>query len=105
MKIFKGDEVYITTGKSRGKKGKVVKVLPQKNQIVVNGINIVKKHLKPSAQNPKSGIIDLTKPINISNAEIICPKCQKTTRIEMKNSADKKVRICKKCKEVIDYAS
>jgi len=104
IKIKIGDEVFITTGKDRGKTGKVTTVLGNGKKIVVAGVNIVKKHLKPSATNKRAGIIDLNKPIDLSNAEIICPRCTKKTRIKFDIKAGVKNRICVKCKEVIDNA-
>ncbi len=100
-KIANNDMVYVTTGKDKGKTGKVTKVLDKK--VLVSGINIVKKHLKPSATQKRAGIIDINKPIDISNVEVICPHCQKKVRIRFKLQEDKKIRICSKCKEIINY--
>lgn len=104
IKIKVGDEVFITTGKDNGKTGKVTAVINQGQKIVVNGINIVKKHLKPSVANRRSGIIDINKPIDASNAEVICPRCNKKTRIKFLIQDKTKRRACIKCGEVVDNA-
>jgi large subunit ribosomal protein L24 len=102
MKILKKDKVYITAGKDRGKTGEVTRVLPGATQVVVAGINIVKKAVKPSKKNAQGGIMEITKPINISNVAIICPKCGKPARIGLSVAKDgKKARVCKRCQAVV----
>lgn len=98
MKIKKGDTVLIISGKDRGKKGKVIKALPKVGRIVVEGINLRKKHLRPKRAGEKGQIISLPLPIHVSNAKIICSKCGRAVRTGFKIEAGKKVRICKKCK-------
>jgi len=101
-KIKKGDLVMVIAGKDRGKKGKVEKVLTKKKKAIVTGINILKKHVRPSNKNPKGGIIEFPAPIDISNLMIICSKCNKPTRIGYKFiKNNQKIRICKKCHEVL----
>lgn len=95
-----GDEVLITTGREKGKKGKIEKVLPKENKLVVSGVNIYKRHRKVT-KNTKAGIYDVIRPIPASNVSIICPKCQKPTRVGFKIDGKTKERICKKCKGVI----
>ncbi len=102
MKIKEGDNVVITKGKDRGKMGKVQQVIPKENRVVVDSVNMIKKHVKPSRNNPKGGIVDQPAPFDISNVKIICPKCQKPTRVGYKKVDSKKLRICKKCQEIID---
>lgn len=102
MKIKKGDQVLIITGKDRGRKGKVIKSLPKEEKIVVEGLNIIKKHTKPKKQGEKGQVIEIAAPLLVSNVKLICPKCGKTTRIGYKKvldpkSKESKVRICKKC--------
>lgn len=99
MKIKKNDNVLIITGKFRNKSGKVEKSLPKINKVVVSGVNILKKHIKPSKKNPKGGIIEITAPINISNVKLICSKCNKAARVGYKYTQNKKTRYCKKCSE------
>lgn len=102
MKIKRNDNVFIISGKDKGKTGKVEKVLISKNQIAVTGVNISKKHLKPSKKNPHGGILDIVKPINVSNAMVVCPHCGKATRVANKITNNKKERICKKCAGNLD---
>lgn len=102
MTIKKGDTVLIIHGKDRGKTGKVTEVLPQKNKIIIAGLNVVKKHSRPTRRNPHGGIIDLHAPMDASNAMIICPRCNKTTRVAYKKTEKTKLRICQKCKESLD---
>jgi len=101
-KIKKNDVVLVTTGKDRGKSGKVVSLDPRRGVLIVDGINKFKKHAKPSNKYPQGGIIDITKPIRVSNVMIICPACQKPTRVSYKNEGKDKRRVCKKCGEVAD---
>ncbi len=102
MKILKNDKVYITAGKDSGKTGEVTRVILKSNQVVVAGINIVKKAVKPSKKNAQGGIIEITKPVNASNVAVVCPKCGKPSRLGYSVAKDgKKTRVCKKCKAVV----
>ena len=117
MKVKKDDTVLIISGKDRGRKGKVLEVLSRKGKISVEGVNLVKKHQKPKKSGEKGQIIQLPKPIDISNVKLICPKCGKPTRIGYKLVKEprsslvpakastakdkKKYRICKKCGQEI----
>ena len=102
MKIKKDDTVLIISGKDRGRKGKVLEVLPKEGKISVEGVNLLKKHQKPKKSGEKGQIIQLPKPISISNVKLICPKCGKATRTGYKFSEDKKkYRICKKCEQEV----
>ena len=101
MKIIKNDNVLIITGKYKNKTGKVEKAFPKDGKIQVSGVNIIKKNSKPSRKNPKGGIIEINVPINISNVMLICPKCNKKTRVGYKIVKNKKIRFCKKCKEEV----
>lgn len=100
MKIKKGDKVIVITGKDRHKTGTVERVFPKKNTVVIEGINIVKKHLKRTAQNPQGGIIDKTAPIHISNVMLLDGN-NKPTRSGYKISKEAKVRVAKTTKEEI----
>lgn len=102
MKIKKGDNVLIKLGKDSGKAGKVSKSLPKLNKIIISGLNVAKKHSRPTRKNPHGGIIDLHMPVDASNVLIICPRCNKTTRVGYKLTEKSKLRICKKCKETLD---
>lgn len=97
MKIKKGDTVKIISGKDRNKTGKVTNALIKEGKIVVEGINISKKHSRPKKQGQKGQIVQIAMPINISNAMIICAGCNKTTRVSKKMVGNKMVRVCKKC--------
>lgn len=97
MKIIKLDNVLVIKGKDRGKTGQVVKVFPKTGRVLVKGLNMVKKHQKPSRKNPRTGIIFKEMPITTENLVIICPHCNKNTKVGFSENADKKVRICKKC--------
>lgn len=99
MKIKKNDQVLVIKGKDRGKKGKVLSVLPKHSKVLVEGVNIKKKHRKPRKQGEKGQTIEVTTPLSASNLKLICLKCGKSTRIGYKIIEKKKIRICKKCGE------
>lgn len=101
-KIKKNDTVKILTGKDRGKTGKVLTVLPEKERVLVQGLNMVKKHTRRTRENQQGGIIQKESTIHFSNLAIVCQKCGKTTRVGFSILSDgTKTRICKKCKELI----
>ncbi len=101
--IKKEDNVLIISGKERGKKGRVIRVLPKKERVLVEKVNIIKRHMKPSKKFAQGGIIDKEGPLPISNVMLLCPGCSKPTRIgNLILESGKKVRTCKRCKEVID---
>lgn len=103
MKIRKNDEVLIVTGDDRGKKGKVHRYDPREDRIVVEGVNMVKRHMKPRGNIRQTGIIEREAPINVSDVMLICTKCNKPTRVGfLKLEGKSKVRICRRCREVID---
>ncbi len=97
MKIRKGDNVKILSGNDKGKTGEVLEVIPKTEKIVVKGINIRKKHVKPRKQGEEGGIIPVECAIHASKVNVVCPKCGKTTRIGFEIEKDQKVRVCKKC--------
>ncbi len=101
FKIKTGDEVIILAGKDKGLKGKVLKIIKSKDRVLVEGVNIVKKHVKPSAENPQGGIVEKEAPIHISNVALVDPKSGKATRVGFEMKDGKKVRVSKKSKEVI----
>jgi len=102
LRIRKGDKVFVTTGKDKGKTGKVITVLPDKNRALVQGVNMVKRHLRKSQQNPQGAIITKEVPIHMSNLSLLCPVSGKPTRIKMLIAADgSKQRISAKNKAVI----
>ena len=102
--IRKNDSVVVTTGKDRGKRGRVVRVVPEKNRLVIEGVNIIKRHTKANPQrNIKGGLVEREAPLHASNVQLVCPECGKPTRIGRKILADgRKVRVCRKCEGVVD---
>jgi len=103
MNIHKDDNVLVITGKDKGKKGKVRFAFPRKQQIIVEGINFIKKHSKARGAVRQAGIIDLEAPLHVSNVMYLCAKCNKPARIGMQKLEDgRHVRFCRSCGEVID---
>ncbi len=101
--VKKDDKVKIIAGKDKGKIGKVLKVVNKKNRVLVENINIVKRHTRPSAQNRQGGIVETEAPIHWTNVMLMCSKCMSPSRIRMRQLEDgNKVRVCTKCNEVID---
>jgi len=101
MKLKKGDNVIIITGKDKGKKGKIVLVLPEKNKVVVEGLNMMKKSQRPRKSGEKGQIISKSMPIHVSNVMMVDPKTGKGSRLGTKIVGDKKVRISKKSNQEI----
>ncbi len=101
MKIKKGDTVLIRSGKDRGKKGKVLGVFPREERILVEGINLRKKHVKPKKEEEKGQVVEVPAPVGISTVKLICPKCGKAARIRYQIMGNKKYRVCKKCNQEI----
>ena len=101
--VKKGDMVTVITGKDAGKKGKVLSVDPQKGRVIVEGINIMKRHTKASRQNPQGGIMEREAPMASSNVMIYCSKCKEPVRINKRFLADgQKIRVCNQCGEEFD---
>lgn len=101
MKIIKGDSVKVVAGKDKGKIGKILKVYDGLQKVLVENVNQYKRHLKKRVQSEQSQIVTLTKPLSLANVALICPKCNKVTRVGYKIEKGKKERICKKCAKVI----
>ena len=97
MKLKRNDEVKIVKGKDKGKTGKIEKIFPASNKVLVPDINTYKRHVKARMQNQKSEIITLTKPLPVSNVALICPKCKQQSRVGYLIKNKKKERICRKC--------
>ncbi|MEW6585652.1 MAG: 50S ribosomal protein L24 [Nitrospirota bacterium] len=103
LTVKKNDTVVVTAGKEKSKRGRVLSVFPAKEQVLVEKINVVKKHMKPSRKYTQGGIVEREAPLHVSNVMIVCPKCNKPTRIgNTILQTGKKVRMCKKCREVMD---
>ncbi|MBI3342684.1 50S ribosomal protein L24 [Candidatus Gottesmanbacteria bacterium] len=101
MKLKKGDTVIVTTGKDKGRKGKVEHTFPGNGTVEVGGVNIYKRHTKKRDEKRPSAIIDITKPIHISKLALICPKCNQPTRVGYLVVKGEKERICRKCEQKI----
>lgn len=101
MKFKKNDEVIITSGKDRGKKGKIEKIISEDSKVLLPGLNLYKRHLKKRNEQNPGGIIDIARPVDIANIAVICPKCSKPTRVGFKIQGDKKFRVCRKCDSII----
>ena len=104
MKIRKDDKVVVLAGKDKGKQGKVLVADPKGGKVVVEDVNVATKHQKPQGQNKEGGIIKIETPLYVSKVQLVCPKCGKGTRVGYKLADGKKVRVCKKCGEIIDKA-
>jgi large subunit ribosomal protein L24 len=102
MHVKKGDKVQVISGKDKGKQGVVLAAFPKKNRVLVEGVNIVKKHVKPSQANPQGGIISKEAPIHVSNVMPLDPKTGTPTRVGYKIVDGKKVRYAKKSGEILD---
>lgn len=100
MKIRKDDKVKVLVGKDAGKQGKVLLVLKESQKLVVEGVNIVSRHIKPGKVSKEGGIIKIEKPISVSDVMLVCEKCGKAVRIGFSLAGGKKYRVCKKCGEV-----
>lgn len=99
----KGDQVLVISGDDKGKKGKIVSIFPKKMQVIVESVNFLKKHTKPTQKVPQGGVIKQEGALHISNIKLICNKCNKPTTVKREKIKEgKRVRVCKKCKEIID---
>ncbi|MBN2104289.1 50S ribosomal protein L24 [bacterium] len=106
MKVIKNDTVLVISGNYKGKKGKVLKVFPKANRVVVEGVNFVKRHTRPTPKNQQGGIVEKEAPIHVSKLMVICPKCDTPARIGREVLEDgTRVRICKNCEEMIVSSS
>jgi len=101
--IRKGDTVMVLSGKFRGRKGKVIRVEPEAERLVVEGVNVVKKHMKPRGRMMQGGIVDQEAPIPRAKVMLVCPRCSKPSRVGRKRLEDGRlVRVCHRCGEVVD---
>lgn len=102
MIVKTGDKVKVITGKDKGKEGVILKAFPKKDRVIVEGMNMMKKHQKPNSANPQGGILETEAPIHVSNVMLIDPKTNEPTRVGFKVEDGKKVRVSKKTGEVLD---
>ncbi len=98
LKIRKGDRVRVLTGKDRGKEGEVMRAIPAAGKVIVDGVNVARKHQRPTRATKQGGIIDKDMPLPVANVALVCPSCGKPTRVGYKvDASGQKVRVCKKC--------
>jgi large subunit ribosomal protein L24 len=98
MKIHKGDEVIVLQGKDKGKKADVVRAIPERQKVIVEGVNVAKRHAKPTRATQQGGVIDKFMPVHVSTVALVCKTCDRPTRIGYKFEGEhEKVRVCKKC--------
>jgi len=102
MRIKKGDAVEVISGKDKGMKSVVMRAIPESRRVVVEKVAIAKKARRPTRDNPQGGIMSIERPVHVSTVMLICPKCNKATRVSIKVDGKEKVRICKKCGKEID---
>jgi len=99
LKIKKGDRVRVLTGKDRGKEGQVMRVIPGDRKVIVDGVNVAKKHQAPTRSTQQGGIIDKDMPLPVANVALVCPSCGKATRVGYTfDKSGQKTRVCRKCK-------
>lgn len=106
MRLKTGDNVKVTTGKNRGKTGKITQIFREAGRVVVDGVNVAKRHLRPQKRGEKGQLVEFFAPISVANVMLVCPKCGKPTRANLKTvveptGKEKKLRVCKKCHETI----
>jgi large subunit ribosomal protein L24 len=105
LHVHKNDTVVVKTGNSKSKQGKVLKVFPDTNQVIIENVNIIKRHARPTQKNPQGGVVQKEGPIRASNVMVVCPKCNKPTRVGHQHIKDatsgkkKTMRVCKQCNE------
>ncbi len=102
MTIRKGDKVKVITGKDKGKESRVLRSYPERQRLVVEGVNMMKKHQRPTNKAPQGGILEVEGTIHVSNVMLICPSCSQTTRAARRREDGTRVRVCKKCGNDID---
>ena len=102
LHVKKGDTVVVLSGKDMGKQGKIITAMPKVGKVIVEGVNKVKRHSKPSLKVPNGGIITKEMPLHACKVQLVCPACNKPTRVGHKDVNGKNSRVCKKCGEVIE---
>lgn len=107
MYIRKDDQVLVISGDNNGKKGRVLKIFPEKDRVIVEGVNMIKRHMRPTQRNPQGGIVEKEGPVHTSNVMLVCPKCSTPTRVNFQirsgegKASRHRTRICKNCGEMI----
>jgi large subunit ribosomal protein L24 len=101
MKFIKGDPIIVTAGKDKGRKGKIDRVIPKEGKVLVQGVNMYKRHMKKRDERNPGGITDFSRPLPVANVALVCPKCGQRTRIGYLVTGGEKTRICRKCEQKI----
>lgn len=102
MQIKKNDTVVVTSGREKGKRGRVIAVYPSENRLLIEKLNIIKRHTRPNQQLRQGGIVEKEAPISAANVRLVCPKCDKPTRVARRIDGDSRSRVCRSCNEVLD---
>jgi large subunit ribosomal protein L24 len=102
MSVKRDDRVKVIAGKDKGKEGKVLRVLPESQRVIVERVNMVKKHQRPTNKRPQGGILEIEAPIHVSNVMLVCPSCSQPTRVGRTREDGARIRTCKKCGNPID---
>ena len=103
MKLKRDDKVAVIAGKDRGKRGRILRLLPKEEKVLVEAVNYRKVHQRPTRDNPKGGVVQMEGALAISNVQLVCPRCDRPTRVGYSFLADgTKQRICKKCREILE---
>ncbi len=102
FRVKRGDTVQVIQGKEAGKKGKVLHVLESDERVIVERVNFIKRHVRPSKKLPQGGVIEREASMHISNVQLVCPSCGKPARVGVRKDGDSKVRYCKKCNVQVD---
>jgi large subunit ribosomal protein L24 len=97
MKLLKNDTIKVLSGDDKGRTGKVTKLYPKENKVLVDGLNTYKKHLKNQSDQDSGGVVTLSRPLHVSKLQLICPQCHKPTRVTYSGTGSNKVRLCSKC--------
>jgi large subunit ribosomal protein L24 len=101
MKLKKGDSIRVTSGRDKGREGKVDRVYAKQDKVLVKNINMYKKHVKKNEQMPQGGVVEISRPLSTAKVALVCPKCKKITRVGFRIDGSKKFRICRKCEAQI----
>ena len=102
LNVRRGDRVKVISGKDAGKEGKVLKAFPERQRVVVEGVNKVKKHQRPTQKQPQGGILEIEAPVHVSNVMLICPNCGEPTRVGHLREDGARLRVCKRCGKQIE---
>jgi large subunit ribosomal protein L24 len=102
LNVHRGDRVKVISGKDAGKEGKVLRAFPEKQRVVVEGVNKIKKHTRPTQKQPQGGILEIEGSIHVSNVMLVCPSCGEPTRVGHKREDGTRLRVCKRCDKQIE---